>query len=43
METQNITLIKQYFQYFNDHNWEKWHICAPKIRNLKTQHWVLEL
>ena len=23
METQNITLIKQYFQYFNEHNWAK--------------------
>ena len=23
METLNTTLIKQYFQYFNDHNWAK--------------------
>ena len=23
METENTTLIKQYFQYFNDHNWTK--------------------
>ncbi len=23
METDNTTLIKQYFQHFNDHNWKK--------------------
>ena len=43
METENITLIKHYFQYFNDHNWEKMAEIYIENSKFKNPHWVLEL
>ncbi|WP_310556843.1 hypothetical protein [Flavobacterium sp.] len=43
METENEKLVRQYFEYFNSHNWTKMAEMYVKMPILKTQLWEMAL